>query len=271
SGQNVRRSAHCASDQHGLARFFEDLRQVGMARAEGAGRALAMREEQAPAAVYVVLFDLASVVRNVIKKLQIGLRQNFAERPSDQMRDDLAVGQSAVDCGAHRAQILLADRRVDRRAGQLAVWQLDPVAGRARRHLLQELRPDLMAQPARAAVDADDDLVQPDAEGRSDLGVIDFGHALNFAVMIAGVECSYLLALAVPGARRYGFGTRALHPAALLYALRVLRRPVAAAHGPARAAGEHLVHLGVVQFDLSLAPYARRHLTEQRVGQLGLH
>jgi hypothetical protein len=124
-------------------------------------------------------------VRNVVEQLQLGLRQNFGERSSDQMRDNLAVGQGAIDRGAHRAQICLADRRVDRRAGQLAVGQFDPVAGRAYRHSLQELSPDLMAQPARAAVNADHHLVRPEAEGRSYVVIVNVGHALNFAVMIA--------------------------------------------------------------------------------------
>jgi hypothetical protein len=89
--------------------------------------------------------------------------------------------------------------------------------------------------------------------------------------MISGAERPHLLALAVAGARRDGLGAGALHPAALLNALQVLRRPVTAAHGPARAAGEHLVHLGVVQFDLPPAAHARRHMTKQRAGQLRLH
>src|SRR5262245_53144810 len=61
-GQDVRRRAHRAADQHRLARFFVDLRQVGMAGAEGARRAFAMHEEPATAAARIVLFDLAGVV-----------------------------------------------------------------------------------------------------------------------------------------------------------------------------------------------------------------
>ena len=39
------------------------------------------------------------------------------------MADDLAIGEGAIDGGAHGAEITLAKFRVDRRTGELAVWQ----------------------------------------------------------------------------------------------------------------------------------------------------
>src|SRR5262245_84190 len=233
-----------------------------MAGAEGARRALAMHEQPSPGAVNVVLFDLAGVVRDVVEQPQIGPRQDFVERLSDQMRDDLAIGQSAVDRGSHCAQVFLSDRRVDWRTGQLAVGQFDPVTGRAHSHLFQKLSPDLMPQPARSAVNADYDVVQLQAVGRSDLAVVDGCDSLNFEVVIAGTERPHLFALPVPGARRNGFGTSAAHPTALFDALQIPWRPVAAAYGPARSAGKHLIHLGVVQLDLSTAAHARGNVTK---------
>ena len=48
------------------------------------------------------------------------------------MAEDFAVGQSAIDRRAHRAEVALADFRVDRRAGQFPVGKFD--AGCFRRH-----------------------------------------------------------------------------------------------------------------------------------------
>jgi hypothetical protein len=42
-----------------------------------------------------------------------------------------------------------------------------------------------MTQPARAAVNADHDLAEPQAEGFRRLGVVDLGNFLHFEVMVA--------------------------------------------------------------------------------------
>jgi hypothetical protein len=43
------------------------------------------------------------------------------EDASGQMRDNLAVGESAIDAGAHRAEMALAQLGPDRRASELKV------------------------------------------------------------------------------------------------------------------------------------------------------
>src|SRR3989337_1073886 len=55
--------------------------------------------------------------------------QPLCEGLPHEMGDDLAVRQGAVDRRPHRSQVGLADGRLDRRAGQLAVRQLDAVTG----------------------------------------------------------------------------------------------------------------------------------------------
>ena len=51
------------------------LGQVGVARAEGAGRALAVHVEPAPRAIERVLLDLAGVVRDVEQQPELALRE----------------------------------------------------------------------------------------------------------------------------------------------------------------------------------------------------
>src|SRR3569833_2747361 len=54
---------------------------------------------------------------------------------------------------------------MQRRAGKLAVGQGDAVILRSHRHLLEVFGADLMAEAARAAVNAHDDVVERDTEG----------------------------------------------------------------------------------------------------------
>ncbi len=86
------------------------------------------------------------------------------EHAARQMRDDLPVGEGAIDAGAHGAEIALAQLRADRRAGEFEIRQCDPMRRRRQRHLAQEFGADLVAEPARPAMDADDDIAAREAE-----------------------------------------------------------------------------------------------------------
>ena len=81
-----------------------------MARAKGACRALAMDEEMHLSSINNMIFDLTGVVRHVVEQRQLRLRKNFRERLAHEMRDDLAVGERAVDGASHSAQVSSADR-----------------------------------------------------------------------------------------------------------------------------------------------------------------
>ena len=165
------------------------------------------------------------------------------------MGQDLAVGERAVDGGAHGPQVLLADVGVDRRAGQLAVGEPDPVLAGGDDHLLQIFGADLMAQPARAAVNADDHVARLEAIALRDARIVNFGDVLDFKVVVAAAECAHLVALAFLGMFRDMAGLGVLHLPAFFDAVEIGLAAPAALHGPFRAAGEHGIHLGGVQAD----------------------
>ena len=70
------------------------------------------------------------------------------------MGQDLPVGQRAIDRRAHRAEIFLSHFRMNRGTGQFAVRQVDVVPCGGDGHALEEFSADLMPEPARAAMDA---------------------------------------------------------------------------------------------------------------------
>ena len=60
------------------------------------------------------------------------VRKEVPEDAADVMAENLAIGERAIDRRAHRAEVTLADFRIDRRAGEFAVGQID--TGLFRRH-----------------------------------------------------------------------------------------------------------------------------------------
>src|SRR5262249_33393493 len=152
-----------------------------------------------------------------------------------------------------RAEIALAQFRADRRAGELEIGQRDAVRRRGERHLAQKFAADLMAEPARPAMDADNDLARREAKALRDGIVEDLRHFLHFEIVIAGAQRAHLLALALAGAGRDDIGLGAWHGAALFDAVEILGAPVALLDGPAGAAFEHPVHRRLVERDLPRA------------------
>lgn len=84
-----RRGAHAATDKNGLARFGESVGQIGVPRAEGARRALAMNEETARLSIDLVNLLLARIVGHVEEQAEIGLGEKVAEHFACQMGQDL--------------------------------------------------------------------------------------------------------------------------------------------------------------------------------------
>jgi hypothetical protein len=99
---------------------------------------------------------------------QCRFRKEMREHAAHEMRDDLTVGERAIDRGAHRAEIALPQFRADRCAGELEIGQRDVVRRRGERHLAQKLYADLMAETARAAMNADNDIAGRKAKALGD-------------------------------------------------------------------------------------------------------
>jgi hypothetical protein len=171
-----------------------------MPRAEGPRRPFAVNEETAAFARNFVLFLLAGVVRDIKEHRKRSFGKEILEDPARQMRQDLTVGERAVDARAHCAEIAFANLGADRRASEFEIWKHDAVCRCCESHLPQELGADLVAKAARAAMDADDDVAESQAEGRGNAIIPDRGYLLHFEVVIARAERAHPLALAMPRA-----------------------------------------------------------------------
>ena len=271
SGEHVGAGTHRAADQHRLARRAQRPRHVGMTRAEGARRAFPVHVELALAPVGAVLFHLAGVVRHVVEERQPRLRQHAAEDLPHQVGEDLAVGERAVDPCAHRAEIVLADLGINRRAGELAIGKTDAVLRGGDRHPLQEIGADLVPEASRAAVDHHHDVAERKAVRPRDRLVVHAGHFLHFEIVVAAAERTHLVALALFRLRRDATGLGVLHLPVLLDSLEILGHAPAALHRPRGSAREHRVHLRVAEADLAGAADARGDGTGELVRERLLH
>ena len=230
----------------------------------------AMDEEPAALALDLVPFLLAGVVRDVEEQIEARLRKIMTEHAPGQMRDDLTVGERAVDARAHGAEIALPELGRDRRAGEFEIGQADALRRRLDDHLAQKLGADLVPETARAAMDAHDHIAALQSEDCGDGIVEDLRHLLHFEVMVARSERAHLGALARLGVLGDGLGLRARHRAALLDALEVAGDAIAFRQRPARAADQHCVHLAGIERDLAAAPEARGDVGKEAVGEFAL-
>src|SRR3990172_1262015 len=110
--------------------------------------AFAVHEQLAAAAVSPVGFDLARVVGHVEQQVEVGVGEKVRKDPPCVVADDLAIGEGAVRGGAHCTEIALTDLRLYGGASQLPVWKRNARRCRRRQHVPQELRADLMPEPA---------------------------------------------------------------------------------------------------------------------------
>jgi hypothetical protein len=153
------------------------------------------------------------------------------------------------------------------------VGQGDTVLRSGDGHFLQEFGPDLVPEAARAAVDADDDVVFSDPERVRHIRVEYPRHFLHLEIMVAGAERAHLVTLALLRVVGHAIRPRAAHLAALLDALEIGGAAPALLHGPGRATRQHRIHFGLVQADGTGAPEPGWNFPVQGVGQhfLGRH
>ncbi len=96
-----------------------------MAWAECAGRSFAVNIKGPRDAVGRVRLHLASVVRDVKQEGDIAICKEAMKHSASNVTDDFAIGQGAIDGGAHGAEITLSRLRPDWDTGQFTVRQVD--------------------------------------------------------------------------------------------------------------------------------------------------
>ena len=123
--QNVRARPHAAANEHRLTDRTKHRGQAFVAGPEGAGGAFSVGEQLSPSALNRVCLDLAGVVRDIEQELQLAIWKEVREYAPRIVAKDLAVGERAIDRGAHGAEVSLANFGIDRRAGELAIGKRD--------------------------------------------------------------------------------------------------------------------------------------------------
>jgi hypothetical protein len=118
-----------------------------MVRTECPRCAFAVHEQLAAAAVSPVGFDLARVVGHVEQQVEVGVGEKVRKDPPCVVADDLAIGEGAIDSGAHCTEIALTDLRLDGGASQLPVWKRNARRCRRRQHVPQNSVPIWWPRP----------------------------------------------------------------------------------------------------------------------------
>src|SRR5512146_263281 len=93
AGEHIRARTHAAADKHRLSDRAQRLRNRGMARTEGPGRALAMDVKLPGFAVDAVRLDLAGIVRNIEEKAHLSAGKEMLPDAPREMTQDLSVRQ----------------------------------------------------------------------------------------------------------------------------------------------------------------------------------
>ena len=223
-------AAHVAGDDDRLADVAVLGGDVGATRAEGPGRPFAVHPHGALDPVDHVRLALGDVVGHVVDELHaealVACPEHLLKGAAHLVHHHLAVGEGEVAGAGHGRQVVPALRRGHRRAGELAVGQLEaePVG---RVHAGEVVGAGLVAEAARARVDHHHHLAGRDPEGGGRLAVEDLVDHLHLEEMVAGAQAADLRQAALQGlpADRVGVGARAW------------RRPPRCGRGPPRRPG----------------------------------
>ena len=103
-----------------------------------------MNEQVMALSLDQVRFHLAGIVRDIEQEGQVVAGKKVAENATCVVTEDFTIGQRTIDCRSHRAQVALADLRVDRRTGKLAVGKCYARRCGRQSHFFQELGSDLV-------------------------------------------------------------------------------------------------------------------------------
>src|SRR5690606_6327800 len=171
----------------------------------------------------------------------------------------------AVDAGAHRSEVALAQVRSDGGTGELSLGQLEAEGLRRPAHLTQVVGADLVSEPARAAVYADDHLVDGELERGGHLRLVDLGDPLHLQIVVPGSQCSHLVLLPRTCPLGDMLWECTCHAATLLGAREILGDTPASRDRPLGSAAEHGLHLIIAEPNATLAAHAGRDAMKQGV------
>ncbi len=151
----------------------------------------------------LVSLDLAHIVSDIIDLVQVPVvhlaGQGLFESAPGVVRQHLAVGEGVVGRAAHGCQVVLSFGRIQRRADQLAVGQLDVVAPHSPLEIAHVIRADLVPEATRAAVDLQDQVALHQSHRIGGLGIEDLLDDIDFDEVIAGAQRADLGAAALLG------------------------------------------------------------------------
>lgn len=206
-------------------------------RREGARGALAVNEQRHGLAVDHVLLDLGDIVTHVVDNVHVQIvgahLEHLAEGLARQKRQNGPIHPREIRSGCHAAEIILALGRLDGRAGELAIVDLDSVATHDSLHIDKRVRSDLMAQSPASRVDHDHHLsAELDSHFLRSDRIEDLVHDLDLRVVVPCAQRAQLRLSAVLRARGDFGGVRVEHAPVLLAVLLVLAPAVALAQTP---------------------------------------
>ncbi len=127
-----------------------------------------------------------------------------------------------------------------------------------------------MAESARTAVNADDDVVFAHAIGLRDCLIKDLRDSLHFEIVVAGTQSPHLIALPLLCLLGHRRGPGAAHLSVLLDSLQILRATVTPLYRPHRATGEHRIHFLFRQAQPAGAAEPCRDALVERIRKPGL-
>ena len=205
SDEHPRRRPHAPRDEHRLAYAAIDLRYLGIIGTECAGRSFAVHAELLAA----VFLHFGDVVGDVVDEPQTpGVAERALEHSADGMGNRLAVRPCEVRRRAHRTKIRTPLRRIERRTGQLAIRQLDPVLRHDSIHLAHVVGAHLVSQSPRAGVDEHRDTAGLQAKYLGCSGVEHLLHSLDLHEVIPRAQGAQLSGTALAGPLRHLRGIR---------------------------------------------------------------
>src|SRR5262249_33332497 len=160
---------------------------------KSSGRPFSVDDDSPLTSIHMMRFDFGDVVGNIVDHRQVyGVPEKAFESTSNRMADGLPIRPRKVSGRRHRMKIPLAFRRMDRRAGKLAVREVQVVFPHRLIHLRNVIAAYLMAQSARSSVNQDDDSVFGQIVLRCSLVIENLVYVLDFDKMISRSDCPEL-------------------------------------------------------------------------------